>query len=191
MKPLGLFFMMVALTTLCVAGIDEYYSFNATTGTYSQITGTSITSILSDDALSEAIDIGFTFPYGDFVFTQVVVSSNGWVGLGTTLDNSNLSNDLESQTWRPLLAALWDDTSLSGGNAEYLLSGTTPNRIFTVQYSNLHWNYNSDSQHNFQIRLYETGKVDFVYGPSTGGPNSPSASIGINMAPGGSGWFSA
>lgn len=189
MKPLGLFFMMVALTTLCVAGIDEYYSFNATTGTYSQITGTSITSILSDDALSEAIDIGFTFPYGDFVFTQVVVSSNGWVGLGTTLDNSNLSNDLESQTWRPLLAALWDDTSLSGGNAEYLLSGTTPNRIFTVQYSNLHWNYNSDSQHNFQIRLYETGKVDFVYGPSTGGPNSPSASIGINMAPGGSGWF--
>ncbi len=189
MKQLGLFIVAAALAVACFAGIDEFYSFNATVGTYTPITGTSITSIQGDDMLSEAIDIGFNFPYGEGSYTQVKVSSNGWVGLGTGLTHSNLSNNLNTDNWFPVAAALWDDTSLGAGSAEYLTSGTAPNRIFTVQYTNLRWNYSGDNQFNLQIRLYESGKLDFVYGSATGVPNWPSASIGINMSPGGTGWF--
>ncbi len=189
MKTPAMIFVMVALAALCFAGIDDFYTFNATTGNYTPITGTSISSILSDDALSESITLGFGFPYGESTFSTIVVSSNGWVGLGTSLTHSNLSNQLSSGDWYPVLAALWDDTSLGGGDCQYLLSGTAPNRVFTVQYMNLRWNYWADNQFNYQIRLYETGKVDFVYGPSTGGPENASASIGINMSPGGANWF--
>ena len=189
MKRLLLFFVSIAIATLCFAGIDEFYTFNATTGTYTPITGTSISEILSDDAMSGDIQIGFSFPYGETTYSSLKVSSNGWVGFGPNITHSNLSNQLNSTTWHPVLAPLWDDTSLSGGNCQYLLSGTAPNRVFTIQYDNLKWNYSATNQFNMQVRLYENGKVDFVYGSAVGTPNSPSASIGINMGPGGSGWF--
>jgi hypothetical protein len=189
MKKLVLFIILIAASILCFAGIDEFYTFNATTGTYTAITGTPISDILNDDLLSAPIDIGFTFPYGEGSFTQLKVSSNGWIGLGTSLTGSNLSNELISSSWFPVLAPLWDDTSLAGGSAEYLLTGTAPNRILTIQYSNLFWNYSGTTTYNLQVQMQENGKITFVYGTNTGAPNSPSASIGINMSPGGANWF--
>ncbi len=185
-----LFLVTALLIAACIsfAAIDEYYTFNATTGTYAAISGTNA-GISSDDVLSAAIPLGFSFPYGEAEITQIKISSNGWIDLGGTQPNSYLGNDLASTTIRPVIAPLWDDTSLASGTAQYLLTGTAPNRVFTVQYANLKWNYNSSTLFNFQVRIYETGKIDMVYGSSTGAPNLPSASIGINMAPGGSGWF--
>lgn len=167
------------------SAIYEYFVFSTGTGTYAPITGTPVTSILSDDALSEEIPIGFTFVYGLEIYTSVKISSNGWVGLGGSAPHSNLSNELSATTTYSTLAPLWDDTSLWEGNCQYLMSGTAPNRIFTIQYENLHWYYGSNNQHNIQVLLYETGKVEFRYGPSTGTPENASASIGINMIPGG------
>ena len=188
MKRLSLLLVMIITVCLAFAGIDEYYTFNATTGTYTPITGTDA-SISSDDAISAAIPIGFTFPYGDNIYNEVKISSNGWIGLGTSQTSSNLTNNLASTTIVPVIAPLWDDCNLNSGSCQYLLSGTAPNRIFTIQYSNLKWNWSSSIYFNLQARLYESGKIDFVYGSSTGNPASPSASIGINMLPGGSGWF--
>ncbi|MBP7899257.1 MAG: hypothetical protein KAZ81_00965, partial [Candidatus Syntrophosphaera sp.] len=188
MKRLSLLLVMIITVCLAFAGIDEYYTFNATTGTYTPITGTDA-SISSDDAISAAIPIGFTFPYGDNIYNEVKISSNGWIGLGTSQTSSNLTNNLASTTIVPVVAPLWDDCNLNSGSCQYLLSGTAPNRIFTIQYSNLKWNWSSSIYFNLQARLYESGKIDFVYGSSTGNPASPSASIGINMLPGGSGWF--
>jgi hypothetical protein len=189
MKQLALIVILTLASIVCFASIDEYYSFNATTGTYSSITGTSIDSITDDDVISPAIPIGFSFPYGEASFTELKVSSNGWIGLGTTFSDSNLTNQLNSDFWRPIIAPLWDDTSLEGGTAEFLLSGTAPNRIFTIQYNALRWNYSADAFFNIQVKLYETGKISFHYGSGTGTPNLPGASIGINMAPGGANWF--
>ncbi|MEF3694685.1 MAG: hypothetical protein V3576_04985, partial [Candidatus Cloacimonadota bacterium] len=189
MKRLSLLLVMIFTICMSWATIDEYYSFNATTGTYTPITGTAVTDMLSDDALSAAVPLGFSFPYGDNSYTEVVLSSNGWIGLGTSQTSSNLSNNLASTSYAPILAPLWDDTSMASGTAEYTMTGTAPNRIFTIQYSNLMWNYSGTAGYNFQVNLYETGKITFAYGSNPGAPNSPSASIGINMLPGGAGWY--
>ncbi|MDD4035457.1 MAG: carboxypeptidase regulatory-like domain-containing protein [Candidatus Cloacimonetes bacterium] len=186
MKKLCLLLAAFSFVFLCFADIEEFYSFNSTIGTYTPITGTPISDIQTDDAISAAIPIGFSFPYGEDDFESVMVSSNGWVGLGTTFTHSTLSNILESVEWLPVLAPLWDDTSLFAGTASTLLSGTAPNRIFTIQYQGLRWNYSADNSLDFQVLLYENGKIEFCYGPSSGANNYPSASIGINMAPGGS-----
>jgi hypothetical protein len=189
MKRLSLLLVMMITVCLSFAGIDEYYTFNATTGTYTPITGTVVTEILSDDAISSAIQLGFVFSYGDQSYNSIKISSNGWIDLGALQSDSNLSNSLSSTTYCPVIAPLWDDISMATGSVEYLLSGTTPNRVFTIQYTNLRWNYSADNQFNMQARLYENGKIDMVYGSATGTPNFPSASIGISMLPGGAGWF--
>ena len=188
MKRLLLLLVMIFTVCLFWATIDEYYSFNATTGTYTPITGTNA-GISSDNAISAAIPIGFSFLYGDYTFTDVKISTNGWVGLGTSQTGSNQSNVLSSTTRQPVVAPLWDDLSMASGTVSYLTSGTAPNRIFTVQYENAKWNYAGPVGFNFQVSLYETGKVSFIYGASGGTATSPSASIGINMTPGGAGWF--
>jgi len=189
MKKSLLLAMFLAALCFIHADITDHYAFTAGSQTYVAVTGTQIASIQGDDLLSDPINIGFTFPYGDDNFTQVVVSSNGWVGLGTELDHSNLGNELSSTSWRPVLAPLWDDLSMGSGNVQYLLSGGAPNRIFTIQYTNAKWTYSGTNQFSFQVRLYESGTVEMKYGPRNGAPSYPSASIGINMAPGGSGWF--
>ena len=179
-----IFLVMIACGAL-QAAIYEHFVFSGTTGTYTPITGTSIPGILQDDALSDPIPIGFTFVYGLEVYTEVKVSSNGWIGLGTAAPHSNLSNNLSAATDFSVLAPLWDDTSLAGGDCQYLTTGTAPNRVFTVQYTNLKWNYWADNQFNFQVKMYESGKIEFVYGTAVGTPENASASIGINIAPGG------
>ncbi|MEN6444801.1 MAG: hypothetical protein ABFC98_02000, partial [Candidatus Cloacimonas sp.] len=89
MKQLSLLLVMICLVCLSWATIEEYYTFNATTGTYTPITGTDA-AISTDDLLSAAIPIGFTFGYGDFSYSEVKISSNGWVGLGTSQTSYNL-----------------------------------------------------------------------------------------------------
>ncbi|HNX38752.1 MAG TPA: hypothetical protein PKI15_10380, partial [Candidatus Cloacimonadota bacterium] len=189
MKRLSLLLVMIFIVCMSWATIDEYYSFNATTGTYTPITGTPVTDILSDDAISATVPLGFTFAYGDNAYTEIKLSSNGWIGLGSAQTGSNLSNALASTTIVPVIGPLWDDLSMASGTVQYLLSGTAPNRIFTIQYADVKWNWSGTNQFNFQVRLYETGKIDFIYGSATGTPNSASGSIGINMLPGGAGWF--
>jgi hypothetical protein len=172
------------------AAINDFYTFSATTGTYTPITGTVVTEVTGqDDVLSAAIPLGFSLMYGETSFTEVKISSNGWIGLGTSQTAYNLTNSLASTTIKPVIAPLWDDTDMGLGNVSYLVSGTAPNRVFTVQYTDAQWNYQSTTLFNFQAKIFESGKISFVYGSSTGAPTSPSASIGINMAPGGSGWY--
>ena len=78
---------------------------------------------------------------------------------------------------------------MASGTVSYEMTGTAPNRIFTIQYTDAKWNYSGPVGFNFQVQLYETGKISIIYGASGGTPNNPSASIGINMGPGGSGWY--
>lgn len=189
MKKLYLLMAILTLTFLCFAEIDEYYTFNSTTAAYTPITGTPVTDVIGDDYLSAAITIGFDFPYGDEDYSSIRISSNGWIGLGTSLTHSNLSNNLADAAWHPVLAPLWDDTSTAGGTVSTLLSGTAPNRIFTVQYEGLQWNYWAGNSINLQVKLHEDGKIQFCYGSIDGEINNPSASIGINMSPGGNNWY--
>ena len=189
MKKIIIIIVVVFMGGICFGGINEFYTFNATSGTYSPITGNIVSGISADNAISSPIPLGFTFPYGNNTYTEIKISSNGWVGLGNSITSSELNNELNSITIVPVIAALWDDCSLISGSCVYLLTGNMPNRVFTIQYNHLKWNYLSDSYFNFQIKLYENGKIAFIYGNNTGMPNNPSASIGINMLPGGNEWF--
>ena len=192
MKRSLLFILILGFITLGLASITEYYTFNQTSGIYNPFNpeeGNLIPELSANNVLSSPISIGFIFPYGTNLYTEVKISSNGWLGLGSSQTNSLNYNQLNYIYNCPILAPLWDDLSLQMGTCYYQIAGTAPHRVFTVQYTNLKWNYTASSFFNLQVKLYETGKIEFIYGFATGAPNSPSASIGINMLPGGSEWF--
>lgn len=189
MKRFFLLLTLISVAVLAPALILDHYTFNPSMGTYAPITGTVVASVHEDDALSTPIDIGFTFPYGSQNYTQIKICSNGWIGLGTTITSQTYTNELSSTTYCPVLAPLWDDLNLTQGSVQYILAGTTPNRVFTVQFEDAHWDYSATNQIDLQIKLFESGKIQFVYGPADGNPTTPSASIGINMLPGGTGWY--
>ena len=160
-------------------------------------TGTDV-GLTGDDALSSAIDIGFTFKFYGTDYTQVTASSNGWVGLGTGFTSSMLSNGHmpDSGNAHPMVACLWDDGYAGTDSKLYSATlGTAGNRTFVLMYDKWHFCC-SDSSYSvtYEVRFHEaTGVIDCVYGTLsttvTGGTRhlGSGATIGIQNAAGSQG----
>lgn len=162
------------------------YIFTTSVGTYTPITGT-VSTAIGDDGTQTAIPIGFSFNYCGANYTTFNASTNGHIYFGTS---TGYTNDIASTTIKPIIAALWDDLyDDAASDVQYLLSGTAPNRIMTIQWRNIRWNASTGALENFQIQLYETTNViKLVYG-AMAAPTGTSASIGINDNTGGSGHY--
>ncbi|NMH26523.1 fibronectin type III domain-containing protein, partial [Flavobacterium silvaticum] len=143
------------------------YSFTAVAGTFTPLTGATATSLgtTDDDVLSSAFNIGFSFTFSGTAYTQIAASSNGQLIFGTA-GSQSATNDLASTTssYRPSILALWDDIQLTSG-VKYKLEGSAPNRVLTVEWLNVEWNYQSNTGVlSFQVKLYETTNVvEMVY----------------------------
>ena len=170
------------------------YDFTAVSGTFTPITG-GITppsglnpNINADGRISDNIPIGFSFTFDGTAYTQVRASSDGFLTFNTGATNS-LTNALNTTlaTRRPLLAPLWDDldgTASGLGQASYITSGAVGSRVFTMEWLNWEWNWQSnDPIISFQVKLYEaTGVIEYVYRQETiaSSVNNGSASIGMS-----------
>jgi hypothetical protein len=172
-----------ALTRL-VASAGTFTSI-ATTGTAATRTGLS-----ADEGYYNGLPVGFSFPYAGGTHTTVSASTNGWLTFGQNISNAAPSNDLAATTntaLRPLVAPLWDNLSMQGGNLYYSTTGTAPNRILTVEWNNARWAATATAGVvSFQVKLYEnTGRIEYLYQPEAGTPTGGlSASIGLSTAPG-------
>jgi len=160
------------------------YSFTAVAGTFTPLVGaTPAPGIIttSDDDVSTNITPGFTFNYGGTNYTDLRVSSNGHLIFGTS-GTSSFTNNLatSTSTQRPGLAPLWDDLQCTAG-ISYLVSGTAPNRVLTIEWLDMEWNYASNTAVvSYQVKLYETTNViEYVYRQDATAVNSGSASIGL------------
>lgn len=169
------------------------YTFAGTTGSFTPISGGSTTTWTgsTDDGASALIPIGFDFWYMGTRYTNISASTNGWLSLGSVPTDYVYSNSLStSGSPRPVIAPLWDDLDIvSTANVTYKTAGTVGNRVFTIQYLNIEWNYLAiGAVCSFQVNLYETtGKVEFVYRSDAFSANLVSASIGITAVATGSG----
>lgn len=173
------------------------YVYTATTSTWAAnatptvITGLQSTSSVDvNDVLSSAINIGFTFNYGFTNYTQFKASENGFITFNTSNTSSQPTNNLNTSTERTIVAVLWDDNNLTYNsspysNVNYKLTGTSPSRVLTIEWSRLTWikTNNTSGTINCQIKLYETTNViEFIYDRSTTGyslTNNPTTSIGL------------
>ncbi|MBL8015788.1 MAG: hypothetical protein JNK43_00835, partial [Ignavibacteria bacterium] len=111
------------------------YTFTQTTGTYTPIVGTALGTSSNDDEIFTAIPIGFTFVYDGTSYTTVGISNNGYLKFGGAPTNS-YTNVLSTQT--TTYAGFHTDLIGNGATSslQYTTTGTAPNRIFVVQWTN-------------------------------------------------------
>lgn len=166
------------------------YTTARTTGiTYSSINGTgnAIDSwryavgggFSQDDNRSNQTDIGFDFWYNGTRYTRFSVSTNGYVDFSSSASDggpdggpysydNNAFTSNGSGTWLAL-APFYDDMTAQGGtdalgnSIKYLVSGTAPNRVLTIEWINMAVYQNTSPSLNFQVKLHETtGVIEFI-----------------------------
>ena len=102
-------------------------------------TGTQVT--LSDDAVSGALPIGFTFCFIGNNYTQFYIGSNGWIsftaGQPTTFISQIIPSTNPSVPKNCIFAPWMDWDPSQGGQIFYKTVGTAPNRKLVVSWVNV------------------------------------------------------
>jgi hypothetical protein len=143
------------------------------------------------------VSIGFDFNFLGINYSQLRISTNGWISLNLSGDDAiSMENTRLFNTSDPLcvLAPWWDDLKADeNSSVKYLTEGTAPSRTFTVEWGNiLAYSSGATTRLNFQVKLYETSHtIEFYYGTLTDGTHNAaeSASIGLKDLTGGPGNF--
>jgi uncharacterized repeat protein (TIGR02543 family) len=188
--------------------VNLYPVTRATAITFNSISGTG-TSVGSwrnaaslDDNLSNSLPIGFSFTYNGGVYQNFRLSTNGFMTFNTTsaavgnnsaatgpygYENPSLSAVSSAINFSPtVLAPMWDDLTVPAagtlnGNIKYLTTGSSPNRILTVEWIGMEVFNNAGPDLNFQVKLYEVdGHIEYIYGTMTASTATYSYSTGIN-----------
>lgn len=143
--------------------------------------------------------IGFNFTYNGIVFDRLAVCTNGWISLG----QSSLTPSVDIESGDYYLLPLSETSAASpailrnrigglavdlkgqaGSEIRVQTTGTTPNRVCVVQWTNFR-RYGSNgpgSHYNFQIRLNESNNsVVVVYGTMTN-PNAISTKAQVGLS---------
>jgi hypothetical protein len=184
----NLFTLIILIISLSTGNLFSQinYTFSSSISTYAALTAPTVEfSGNTNEVISGNINIGFSFLLGCTSYTQVQICTEGWIGFGGGLASSS-NNNLSGSTQRNIIAPLWDDirNARNVGQIAYRLTGTAPNRVFTVEYLNMRWNDNGGDNNNgvitFQVKLFETSNtIEFNYRQESQAVNNGSASIGI------------
>ncbi|QKG53569.1 T9SS type A sorting domain-containing protein [Hymenobacter sp. BRD67] len=165
-------------------------------------TATPIATTNTDDDNSQPQNIGFTFNYNGTAFTQFVLNTNGLLRLGANAPSKAAAHSIYAQTPELGPANSTDpadvnlimpfnidlESGTAGASYQMAVTGTAPNRVCTIQWTNVADKATAASatvttiitrqydNFSFQVKLYETtNQVDFVYNKPTAGTGAPNA----------------
>ncbi len=117
---------------------------------------------LSDDSVSYALAIPFTFGFYGKSYTKVYVGSNGLIGfLGTGMSTPNNTTLPYLSTPNAVICPLWDDLNPPSGTIRYGTIGSAPNRRFVVSWVGVPQYFASTAKFSFQAMLCE-GSNDII-----------------------------
>lgn len=176
---------LFVLTAFSIGATVSEYSFASTLGSFTEISGGTVLGTAANDNESfNAIPLGFTFTYNGVDYTEVSIQTNGFLALGPTVATSNTAISGATGTNNIVAALNRDIKSRDNGELMYLLSGTAPDRVFTVQWK--HYRRTPTSTANddfsFQIQLRETSNhISFVYGAFTTVTAAAAATVQVGL----------
>lgn len=131
---------------------------------------TDIPVTLSDDAVSAALPIGFTFNFFGQDYTQFYIGSNGLIAFTNTSVGASFNSTLypqaipNSSNPNNLIALFWTDLNpATGGTITYFTTGTLPNRKLIVYYNNLNRYGSTTNKASGRIELYEGSNIIEMY----------------------------
>lgn len=138
-----------------------YYEIDQS-GAFNPITSPGNEIILSDDDVSSALPIGFTFNFFGEDYSELYISSNGFITFDSGSDDGCCDGQDLPNTSSPnnLIAFAWTD--LNPNEAEgiftYFTLGTEPNRVCVINISGLPY-YNGGGYVTSQIKLFESSNI--------------------------------
>jgi hypothetical protein len=146
---------------------------------------------LSGNDSTASVGLGFSVSLEGASYSTVAISTNGWVELGgNTSGNSDSANGClpVSNHTNPLIAVYWDDMQTQGNAIRYGTIGTSPNRVFVVD-----WQMDVVAQGgsdiiNAQLQIHEGSNLIHVRYRDGGNSNAngQAATIGFQGAGGSS-----
>ncbi len=155
------------------------YSFVQSTGTYTEITGGTVLATGSAyDDNTYSVTLPFSFNFNAVGYTQVFVSSNGFITFGATdPTGTNYTPISNVAAYAGAISAWGTDaqgfTNIGGRTSEirWETIGVAPNRTIVFQYKDHRALWSTSTTLfpfvNFQIRLSETtNQVQIIYGAS-------------------------
>ncbi|MEZ4767459.1 MAG: hypothetical protein R2844_03430 [Caldilineales bacterium] len=129
------------------------------------ISGTGTFVPLSDDDMSPAIPLGFTFDYYGTSYSDIYISSNGFLTVLPGQYNGCCSGQPIPTPGDPdgVIAGWWDDLNPNAGGAVYYETmGTAPNRVFIVEFNGVP-HFPDGNNVSMEFKLYEGTNVIEVH----------------------------
>lgn len=172
MKRLKTLLVLMAVMLPFVANTQVYigdYTFLSYTSTYSSIasTGTELTGLVADDATQQVV-LPFVLQFGQDTTSSIMVTTNGQIGIGNVdpATNGYMDHTNDMSIIVPFGQDLSLDTSSGGGHVYYQAMGSSPNQVMVIEYDHVqpyHSSGSSTNTYSFQVWLYESGDIEFVY----------------------------
>lgn len=131
-------------------------------GVFAPVAGSGTPVTLSDDQVSAALPIGFTFTFFGVDYTDFYISSNGFMTFSNNGDNGCCSGDLLPNGTTPdnLIAFGWSDMYPPGnGTIEYFTVGTAPDQMLVMNFTDIPFCCDNTPQLSTQVILYETSNM--------------------------------
>ncbi|GEM_PF-3140638 len=193
----------VAASTVCLAGLafcigfgygqqagalaggPDAYGYQFTDSTepggpaydFEDISTTGTAVFLGDDEVSGAIPIGFPFNYYGVDYTEVYISSNGFLTVLPGQSNGCCSGQPLPAGGDPngVISGWWDDLlPPAGGSITYETLGSPPNRRFIVQFTDITHCCSGTLPCTLQYKIYEGSnaiEVHYNTAPADGTPH--------------------
>ncbi len=150
--------------------------------------GTSLGFAVNDDDAGKLLTLPMDVKFFGVVFPEgqtINVTSNGWLSF-TELLRADFENNPIPDPSNPdyMVAPFFDDLNAGiTGQVYYKVTGTAPNRVFTIEWINFTDNASLSETFDFQVNFYESsGDIKFQYmnSPFMGDYGSAQeASIGV------------
>ncbi|NHM02245.1 T9SS type B sorting domain-containing protein [Flavobacterium difficile] len=147
----------LSILTLLFVQLSNAQVYTVSNCAYSPIVGGGTALPSGDDIISGLVPIGFTFPFYGTNYTDLVISTNGFLSFDPTANQGCCTGQILPTTFtRTLISWAWDDMFTVGSTFNYFTTGVAPNRIFVVNYNNVGFCCSPANEASVQIQLYET-----------------------------------
>ncbi|MCB9475027.1 MAG: hypothetical protein H6678_14600 [Candidatus Delongbacteria bacterium] len=140
---------------------------------------------LTDDGVTAAIPLGFTFPFYGVDQSSIFIGANGVLSFGPAVSTFQNQAIPTADSYNNMICPFWDDldpNSGADGTIQYLADGA--NNRFIVQYTDVpEYPGPPNFTHTFQAILNADGSILFNYQTMTGG-SLEEATVGIENSDG-------
>jgi hypothetical protein len=104
----------------------------------------------------QTVNLPFQFQYYGINYSQISVSSNGFIAFGAT-------NDADWRNWRlpdaggpsPMIAVFWDDLDIVAGTSNVYTYYNSAQHYYVVEWYNMRSGYDGTTPETFQAILYD------------------------------------